>query len=233
VLQTSTLFDSATGNFDDGSGLFDGLGGVVRSGTYTFSPSYFDLGEKYTSRVKTFIDMERVDYVDVFDVRTGTFDLAQGLFDGSPNTYDDNSAKVQVSYTDDDPAASPTWSAWEDIIVGDVTGRAMRFRAILTSTNTASSPAVTELAVRVDMPDRIESGDDLVFTGSIAITYDTPFRAVPAIGLSLANLTNGQRYAITSKTRSGFTITVYDSGGGVATNSVTLDYVAKGYGKVL
>jgi len=233
VLQTSTLFDSATGDFDDGSGLFDGLGGVVSSGTYTFSPSYFDLGEKYTSRVKTFIDMERVDYVDVFDARAGTFDLAQGLFDGSPNTYDDNSAKVQVSYTDDDPAASPTWSAWEDIIVGDVTGRAMRFRAILTSTNTASSPAVTELAVRVDMPDRIESGDDLVFTGSIAITYDTPFRAVPAIGLSLANLTNGQRYAITSKTRSGFTITVYDSGGGVATNSVTLDYVAKGYGKVL
>jgi len=232
VLQTSTLFDSALGDFDDGLGLFDGLGGVVAKGTYSFD-SVIDLGEKYTSRVKTFIDMERVDYVDLFDSRTGNFDLAQGLFDGSPNTYDDNSAKIQVSYTDDDPTGSPTWSAWEDITVGDVTGRAMRFRAILTTTNASSSPAVTELSVRVDMPDRIESGDDVAFTGSATITYDTPFRAVPAIGLSLANLTNGQRYAITSKTRSGFTITVYDSGGGVATNSVTLDYVAKGYGKVL
>ena len=233
VLQTSVLFDEVSVDFDDAIGLFDGgEGTVVSRGTYNFT-SYLDLGEKYTSRVKTFIDMERVDYVDLFDDNTGLFDAHSGLFEGSPDTYDDNSAKVQVSYTDDDPTASPTWSSYEDIVVGDITARAMRFRAVLTSTDESSSPAVTELSVRVDMPDRVESGDDITFTGSTTITFDTPFRAVPAIGLSLANLTNGQRYAITSKTRSGFTITVYDSGGGVATNSVTLDYVAKGYGKVL
>lgn len=232
VLDTTTLFDSTAGNFDDAVGLFDGQGGVVSKGNYVFS-STVDLGEKYTSRVRASIGVDRVDYNDLFDGRTGNFDAAQGLFDGSPNTYDDISAKVQVSYTDDNPSGSPTWSPWEDIVVGDVTGRAMRFRAVLMSTSSASSPAVTELSVRVDMPDRIESGDNLTFTGSLTITYDTPFRVTPAIGLSLANLTNGQRYAITSKTRYGFTITVYNSDGSVATNSVTLDYVAKGYGKAL
>lgn len=232
VLDTITLFDSTAGNFDDAVGLFDGLSGVVSEGNYVFS-STVDLGEKYTSRVRASIGVDRVDYNDLFDGRTGKFDATQGLFDGSPNTYDDISAKVQVSYTDDNPSGSPTWSPWEDIVVGDVTGRAMRFRAVLMTTSSASSPAVTELSVRVDMPDRIESGDNLTFTGSLTITYDTPFRVTPAIGLSLANLTNGQRYAITSKTRYGFTITVYNSDGSVATNSVTLDYVAKGYGKAL
>mgnify|MGYP002737178251 CR=1 FL=1 len=232
VLETSTLFDDTTGDFDSAEGLFDGKGGVVSKGTYTFANS-IDLGEKYTSRIRATIGIERADYNDLFDGRTGKFDAAQGQFDGSPNTYDDISAKVQVSYTDDDPAGSPTWSAWQDVVVGDVTGRAMRFRAILLSSNTASSPAVTELNVRVDMPDRIESDNNLSFTGSTTVTFDTPFRVVPAIGLSLANLTNGQRYALTSKTRSGFTITVYNSDGSVASNSVTLDYVAKGYGKVL
>ena len=75
------------------------------------------------------------------------------------------------------------------------------------------------------------SGQDITFTGSTNVVFSPAFRATPAIGVSLANMLSGQRYTITSKTNSGFTLTVYDSGGAVATNSVTLDYVAKGYGK--
>jgi hypothetical protein len=103
----------------------------------------------------------------------------------------------------------------------------------LWSADLSASPAITNLSVVVDMPDRVESQSDLTFTGTVNVTYPNPFKAVPAIGLSLANMLSGQRYEITSKTTSGFSLTVYDSGGGVATNSVTLDYVAKGYGKGL
>ena len=41
---------------------------------------------------------------------------------------------------------------------------------------------------------------------------------------------NFWRYVITNKTRAGFDIEVF-SGSSTSTNSVTLDYVAKGFGK--
>jgi hypothetical protein len=43
-------------------------------------------------------------------------------------------------------------------------------------------------------------------------------------------LADGERYVITNKTRAGFNIEVF-SGSSTSTNSVTLDYVAKGFGK--
>ena len=81
------------------------------------------------------------------------------------------------------------------------------------------------------MPDRVEAQSDLTFTGSSAIAFPAAFRDVPALGVS-ASLANGDRYAISSKTRSGFTITTY-TGAIVSTNPLTFDYVAKGYGKEL
>jgi hypothetical protein len=232
ILDSIGLFDSAPGNFDDTLGLFDLGEGVKALGIYEFS-NYVDLGDKYLSRVSVDLKVTRVDYVNTFDSTSGDFDLREGLFDGDPETFDTTSVRTQVSYTDDDPAGTPTWSPWQDFFVADISARAIRFRALLISEDLTASPAITELIASVDMPDRVESQSDLSFTGSINVTYPYPFKATPAIGVSLANLQNGQRYAITSKTPQGFTLTVYDSGGGVATNSVTLDYVAKGYGKGL
>jgi hypothetical protein len=232
ILDSATAFDSATGNFDDALGLFDFGGGVKALGIYEFS-NYVDLGDKYLSRVSVDLSVSRVDYVNTFDSASGNFDSRESLFDGDPDAFDTTSVRTQVSYTDDDPAGTPTWSAWQDFFVADISARAIRFRALLISEDDTATPAITAMTALVDMPDRVESQSDLAFTGSINVTYPYPFKATPAIGVSLANLQNGQRYAITSKTPQGFTLTVYNSGGGVATNSVTLDYVAKGYGKGL
>lgn len=232
VLDSATLFDSATGDFDDAMGLFDFGGGLVGSGSYEFS-NYVDLGGVYVSRISTNLDVTRADYVNTFDSALGDFDSRIGLFDGDANNFDDISVTMQFATTEDDPSGSPTWSSWQNFFVADVTARAIKFRAILWSADYSASPAITNLSVVVDMPDRVESQSDLSFTGTINVTYPNPFKATPAIGLSLANMLSGQRYAVTSKTASGFSLTVYDSGGGVATNSVTLDYVAKGYGKGL
>ena len=50
ILATTLLFDSATGNFDDLDGLFDGGGSTVdNEGTYDFA-TVVDLGSKFTSR---------------------------------------------------------------------------------------------------------------------------------------------------------------------------------------
>lgn len=238
TLDTSLLFDDYISDFDEGLGLFDGGGGsVATSGIYYFD-NYVDLGEKYVSRVKTDIDVDFLDYVNTFDDAGGTFDFREGVFDGDPSQFDTVSVRTQMAYTDDDPSASPTWSAWRNFVVGDIAARAIKFRAILTSkagdddfVGATAAPAVRGLKAIVDMPDRVESASDITYTGTYAVTFPAAFKVTPAIGVSVS-LANGDRYVISGKSRTGFTITTY-TGGSVSTNPATFDYVAKGYGKGL
>jgi hypothetical protein len=241
ILDSASLFDSLSGDFDTPVGVFDYGDGVIGSGTYEFS-DYVDLGAKFVSRVSMDLSVLRVDYVNTFDAASANFDSREGFFDGDTGAFDTTSVRTQVSFTDDDPSGTPVWSEWQDFFVGDIAARAIRFRVILSTTDTSATPAITHLTASIDMPDRIESGSDISFVGSVNVTYPSSFRTVPAIGISLANLISGQRYAITSKTSQGFTLSVFDSGGSgsgggsggsLATNTVTLDYVAKGYGKGL
>lgn len=232
ALDTDVLFDDQTGDFDDGLGLFDGgSGSVAALGTYQFANS-LDLGEVYTSRVYPTFNIDYIDYVNDFDGAAGLFDNRAGLFDGDPDQFDVTSAKLQLRHTDDDPAGSPTWTNWQDFIVADISARAMQFRVKLSSTNGSGTPAIRALAAQIDMPDRVEAQNDITFVGTTDITFPTAFKATPAIGVAVANLSDGERYAITNKSRNGFTITIYD-GASQSTNSVELDYVAKGYGKEL
>ena len=230
----SLLFDAATGLFDDRDGELDDFSGYVSSGIYYFSNA-LDLGQKYTSRLSFSFTSTRLDNTDRFDSATGLFD-ARGdgvaLFDGDPTQYSDTSVSIQLRHTDDDPTGTPTWSDWQAFSVSDITARAFEFRLLLSSTNSNATPVVSALSATVDMQDRTTSGSDITFTGTTNITFDDAFAVTPAIGLSLANLTNGDRYTITNKTRTGFTINTF-TGGSASTNSVTLDYVAKGYGKEL
>ncbi len=231
TLTGSTLFDDMPGNFDDALGFFDGGGGSVQSsGTYDFA-GYIDLGQVYVSRVTSVLEVDFKDYVNDFDSASGLFDDREGLFDGDPNAFDTTSVKTQISTTNDDPASSPTWSDYRDFIVSDVAARAMRFRAVLETSNAANAPAVRELTVKVDMPDRDETGSDITYTGSKVVTFQCAFNATPAIGIG-ATLADGDRYAITSKNREGFTITTY-TGSTVSSNQTQFDFVARGYGKEL
>ncbi len=233
-------FDSATGLFDDRGqdtdpvGLFDDFTGYGSSGIYYFSNG-LDLGQKYTSRLTFSLTSTRFDRTASFDSATGNFDDrgdGVALFDGDPTQYSDTSVSLQLRHTDDDPTGTPTWSDWQAFSVSDITARAFEFRLVLSSTDTNVTPLVSVLSVTIDMQDRTTSGSDITFTGTTNITFDDAFAATPAIGLSLANLTDGDRYTMTNKTRTGFTINTF-TGGSASTNAVTLDYVAKGYGKEL
>lgn len=232
ALDTSVLFDSITGDFDDATGLFDGGAGgaVASSGIYQFA-NYVDLGEKYVSRVQANVRVSFLDYANSFDAAAGLFDSREGNFDGDEAQFDTTTVKTQVSLTDDDPAGSPTWSDWNDFFVGDVAARALRFRAVLATSDNNNTPAVRELSVEVDMPDRVEADDDITYTGSQVVNFPTAFKVTPAIGIA-ASLADGDRYEISGKSRTGFTITTY-TGGSISTNPTTIDYVAKGYGKEL
>lgn len=231
ILQREPLFDDATGLFDDRSGNFDDFDNFATSGIYYFANS-LDLGAKFTSRLNYTLVSTRFDKTAAFDSATGFFESRAGFFDGGTITFDDTSVTLELRHTLDDPTGTPTWSNWQPFSISDVTARAFEFRVHLSTTNSNATPVVSTLGVNVDMPDRVTSGQDITFTGTTNITFNDAFKATPAIGISLADLANGDRYTITNKTRSGFTMNTF-TGGSASTNPVTLDYVAKGYGKEL
>lgn len=229
VLNTSLLFDALTGNFDDAQGLFDGGSGNVDASGFYYFANTLDLGQVYIARCTANISSIRVDYVSLFDAAAGNFDNRAGDFDGDVNAFDDTDVQIEARITEDDPAGTPTWSAWQSFSVTDLKARAIEFRAKLTTTDDQATPKVTQLSVTVDMADRTESGDDIVSgAGAKVITFTRGFRATPAIGIGAQDMQTGDYYEITSKSRTGFTITFKNSSDTAISRS--FDYVAKGYG---
>lgn len=222
--KTNTVKDA-----EDNLVLTQSGGSFAAEGIYYFANS-IDLGQKYTSRISSNVSMLRFDQTSTFDSASGFFDSRAGLFDGDPDAFDDVSFQMQERHTDDNPSGSPTYTAWLPFTISDIPARAFQFRIKLQSTNTQASPLISTLSATVDMPDRTASESDITFTGSKAVTFAKAFKAAPSIGLSLANLADGDRYTITSKSRTGFTINIF-TGSSASTNAITMDYVAKGYGK--
>ena len=93
--------------FDDMIGLFDGGGGTVASsGIYDFD-NIVDVGGVYTNHVTANVNVERVDYVDLFDTTSGLFDDRTGLFDGDVQAFDDTNVELQIATTENDPTITP------------------------------------------------------------------------------------------------------------------------------
>lgn len=120
--------------------------------TYDFS-NYIDTGSVRVARCSTEIDNLRInDAATVtFDTLTGNFDSLGGNFDDltGGSSFADTDVITFVSTTDDDPAGSPTWSAYKRFKSGDFSGRAFRFRVELQSTGDDVTPALSELAATV------------------------------------------------------------------------------------
>lgn len=136
------MFDDIA-DFDSISSL-DDYGGVNTSGTYTFSAG-LDLTTKQRVRLVSTIVGQTVDVNDKIDERSANIDdwldfdgTAGG---GSTDCY------LEVRATDDNPAGSPTWSAWNRLDASEQYARAFQFRAQLTSTDVAFNQCVTQLRV--------------------------------------------------------------------------------------
>ena len=224
-LDSSELFDSATGNFDSGISFFDS--GVTSfdlysSGTYLFA-SPIDIGGVYTSRVTASITQTSDNLDDLFDARTGNFDDGASNFDG--DTPANCNAHLEIALSND----NITYTSFRNFVVGDYTARYYKFRVVLTSFDLASTPVISALSVSIDMPDRIFSGNDLVSgAGTYTVTFTNPFYSANyAVGITAQGLATGDYYLLTSKTINGFNIAFKNSSDtGV---SKTFDYLAKGY----
>ncbi|MBK8909042.1 MAG: hypothetical protein IPM60_14445 [Rhodospirillales bacterium] len=199
-------------------------GGVLPEGTYDFANAV-DLGAVYTSRITGRIKVlgENVDNLVKHWARLADVENLSGAEPGQYNAW------LELRTTDDDPAGTPTWSAWRPLVIGDVTARAYEFRAQLRSTSTAVTPRIDELSATVDMPDRTDGAHDVACpAGGVAIAFSPAFRATPAIAVSGQDMATGDVVEVTGQSAGGFTVRFKNSAGaGVAR---TFDWVARGYG---
>ena len=226
TLDSTELFDSASGNFDSvTSHNFDGgtqNNNVVPSGTYLFSDIPIDIGAAFTARITANITQTSTDRDRLFDNVSGLFDDQQSNFDGDAPS--DCRSIIQISTSND----NVTYTDFRNFSVGDYTARYYKFQLLMQSDDLGSTPLVYALSVTVDMEDRITSESDVVSgTGTKTVTYSITYKIIPALGVTAQNMTTGESYTITNKSTTGFQIAFTDSGGSGV--SRTFDYIAKGY----
>ena len=157
-LDSSELFDSASGNFDDDTTrLFDsGVANAdfVSSGNYEFS-NVIDIGAKHTARITASLTQTADNPDDLFDARSGNFDDASSNFDG--DTPANCNAHLEIATSDD----NSTFTDFRGFVIGEYEARYFKFRVVLISRDNASTPVVSQVTVTIDMQDRIFSGNDV------------------------------------------------------------------------
>jgi hypothetical protein len=137
------LFDDIP-DFDSISSL-DDYGGVLASGTYTFSAG-FDFGVVSRRRLTGQIEGLTVNVNDLFDDRLGNIDEWLD-FDGTAGGGSID-AWLEFRETDDDPASSPSWSEWKRLDAAEVQCWGAQLRLQLRSTDVAYNVHIDTLRVK-------------------------------------------------------------------------------------
>jgi predicted phage tail protein len=225
-LDSSELFDSASGNFDDETTRFFDSGvanaDFLATGNYEFA-NVIDIGAKHTARITASLTQTSDNPDDLFDNRSGLFDSATSNFDGDTPANCD--AHLEIATSDD----NVTYTSFQNFVIGNYTARFFKFRVVLTSSDLASTPVVSAVTVTVDMEDRIFSGNDIVSgTGTKSITFTNPFKSSNyAVGVTGQSMATGDYFTVSNKTINGFDVAFFNSSNtGV---SKTFDFLAKGF----
>jgi hypothetical protein len=225
-LNSSELFDSASGNFDTETTRFFDSGvsnaDFYASGNYLFA-DIIDIGAKHTSRLTATLKQTSNNPDDLFDNRLGLFDTTSSNFDG--DTPSNSNAHIEIATSDD----NSTYTSFQNFVIGEYTARYFKFRVVLTSSDLASTPVVEEVSVTIDMPDRIFSGNDITSGAATkTVSFTNPYKTVNyAVGITAEDMATGDFFIVESKTINGFNVTFKNSGGTAV--SKTFDYIAKGY----
>lgn len=226
ILDSSELFDSASGDFDDNTTRFFDSGvanaDFLASGNYEFA-NVIDIGAKHTVRVTASLTQTARNPDDLFDNRSGDFDDAKSNFDGDTPANCD--AHLEIATSDD----NSTFTSFQTFVIGNYTARYLKFRLVLTSSDLASTAVVQEATVTVDMPDRIFSEDNISSgTSTKTVTFSTPFKSTNyAVGITAENMATGDFFTVSNKTVNSFDVLFKNSSG---TNiSRTFDFIAKGF----
>ena len=225
-LDSSELFDSASGNFDSETIRFFDSGAsnadFVSTGNYEFA-NVIDIGAKHTVRITASMTQSSDNPDDLFDNRSGDFDDASSNFDGDVPA--NCNAHLEIATSDD----NSTFTDFRAFVIGEYEARYYKFRVVLISRDNASTPVVSAVTVTIDMQDRIFSGNDIVSgTSTKSITFTKPFKTVNyAVGVTAQGMATGDYFTVTNKAITGFDVAFFNSSN--AGVSKTFDFIAKGF----
>ena len=238
ILDTITDFEDTVGNFDSPSGNFD-LGGTdvtsnpnyytanINSSCYYIFSNTLTLDAIYDATFVIDAGMSTEDEYDLFDSGRGAslFEDAKAPFDGSAEVHCGSEIQVGSSNSSLNDISTYQKIAQQRTIKG----RYFKFRCKLFNLDNKTRPKVHTLSYSLVLEKRTESDQDVASgTGTKAITYTSAFYATPSLGISAQGLATGDYYAITSKSKTGFTIQFFNSS--ASGISKTFDWSAVGYG---
>ena len=232
TLDTISLFDDRTGNFDDAdtSGFFFDTGGIANnitsSGNYTFDNT-ITLDATYDATFQAQITMQSDDPYDFFDSGRGAtlFEDARAPFDG--NTPTNNSAVLQIGSSTTGLGDISTFTTVAQ--QGTFKGRYFKFRALLNSSDNKARPVISGMQIKLVLEKRTETGDDIASgTSTKTITFTNNFYQTPNINITGQDLSSGDFFVITNKSKTGFDIVFKNSSNTIIDKQ--FDYQAIGYG---
>ena len=217
---------------------FDYLSNTWPEGSYVFTNT-LDLGAVFSLDLSRYFITRGFFPNDLIDSRIADVDLWSD-FDGAVN--DSVNSVLYLRRTNDDPAGTPTWSAYQPFVTGTFLGRGFQFKAILQSGDPAENILIDELGYDASLQRRTEQSNGNVASGAgtATVTFDKPFFVgtaslggvnayLPSIGITAQNMATGDYFTLGTVTGSNFQVTFRNAAGTAIDRNFT--WSAVGYGK--
>ena len=231
-LDGDTLIDSIP-DFD-AILVMDYTGNIFPFGTYYFA-NQLDFGRAYAVDLQRYFVTHGFFPSDLIDSKIEDIDIWAD-FDG--NLADTVNAKLLLRATNDDPAGTPTWGAWQEFVNGTFNGRGFEFKAELYSGNQSQNIIISELGYSASLQQRTEQSVATIASGAgtKTVTFDKAFytaggTTLPSVGITAQNMTTGDYFTIGTVTDTNFTVTFRNSTGTAIDRNFT--YTATGYGRAV
>lgn len=218
---------------------FDFLNNVQTSGTYEFANT-LDLESVFSVDLQRRFVTRGFFPTDLIDARTALIDTWDN-FDG--DVVDSVNAVLQLRRTDDDPAGTPTWSAWQPFVNGTFRGRGFQFRAQLSSYSVDQNILIDELGYKATFQRRTDQSVAATTSnaGATNVTFTNAFftgttvlgglnSVLPSVGITAQNMQGGDYFEVSNVSATGFTVHFKDSGD--SSISRQFNWSATGFGLV-
>jgi hypothetical protein len=213
---------------------------------YYYYGQFLDLGEIYTVRLQSLIEAEGFTVGDLMenwpDLSTLSALSVAGRADWDVETHYRTTEGFNVmaewglleNVNPLSEGEQDDWTPWRKILtITDATGRLFQFRLKLISNVAHVTPRVFDGIIKADMPDRLETYNDLIASSTgLQINYSPAFKGPglsPNIQITQDNAQSGDYYILENKTLEGFKITFYDRNGVPVIRQ--FDAAIKGYGR--
>lgn len=216
-------------------------------GYYYFNPEPLDLGEVYEcsltadvksnagnrSRVRDIVSVRSVESIRNFNLyyQIRTVENIRALEEIRTFSSANWETRLEMNLSDN----NVNWTGWQQFSASQHTFRYCKFRIFLFIDNLFFTPNVLKATVTVDMPDRYESGEDIVMANAElgrSITYENAFWNNPSVNVTVQDGAVDDRVEFINKDNKGFTVKIFNA---TLNSYVTrsFDYISAGYGKVV